>query len=89
MFFRKTLLIAALLLVICANAQQEDKRLRSIDSLLRVLPTLPDTAKVLRLNTVSYRYQPVDPKLGMKYANRALELSKKSNTAKGLPNPIG
>jgi signal transduction histidine kinase len=84
MFFRKISLIAALLWVICANAQQDDKRLRSIDSLLRVLPTLPDTAKALRLNTISYRYQPVDPKLGMKYANQALALSKKIKYSEGI-----
>jgi len=87
MSFQKISLIAALLLVFCVNGQQ-DKRLRSIDSLLRVLPTLPDTAKVLRLNTVSYRYQPVDPKLGMKYANQALLLAKKIKYNEGIAESL-
>lgn len=82
--FRKICLTTALLFVFSVNAQQQDKRLRSIDSLLRVLPTLPDTAKVLRLNTVSYRYQPVDPKLGMRYANQALALAQKIKYSEGV-----
>ncbi|MFT3795009.1 tetratricopeptide repeat protein [Flavobacterium sp.] len=82
MAFRKILPLMLCCFVLAATAQ--NLKQRNIDSLIQTLPKMKeDKEKILRLNTIAYRYQSIDAQAGMKYAKQALALAEKLNDNNG------
>lgn len=76
MAIRKILPLLLCCFVWAAGAQ--NLKQRNIDSLIQTLPKMKeDKEKILRLNTIAFRYQSIDAVAGMKYANQALALAEK------------
>lgn len=82
MALRKILPILLCCLALAATAQ--NMRRANLDSLVQTLPKMKeDKKKLLQLNTIAYRYQPIDADKGMQYARQALALAEKINDNDG------
>jgi tetratricopeptide (TPR) repeat protein len=60
----------------------------TIDSLIRILPNLKDTNKVIVLSDLCWMYRSLDREIAKKYGNQALELAKKINYKKGYAQAL-
>lgn len=68
-----------------AGFSQKKEGQALIDSLLMELPKMKeDTLKVNVLNDLSFSYQDIDPKIGIKYAQTALNISRKIQWNDGI-----
>lgn len=70
-------------LALASNAQNLGQH--QIDSLLQTLPKMKDDeAKILRLNTIAFHSQTIDPGKGMQYAKQALAIAEKIKDNDGI-----
>lgn len=76
---KKTMLIGLTMISCCSLLGQNQKK---IDSILKRLSHIrtQDTARISSLNVLSFCYTSVNPELGLRYADTALELAKKLNS---------
>lgn len=72
-----------LLILVCCFSTQESRA--QADSLIKLLSgKLSDTARVNRLNEISYAYRNSKPETAQDYADQAIRLAEKINYPKGL-----
>jgi class 3 adenylate cyclase/tetratricopeptide (TPR) repeat protein len=82
---KKYFLFSVLALLSLSGAVRAQKQGQAlIDSLLAVLPTLPeDTTKVIALNNLSFNYRLINDTVAMDYANQCLELATRIDWPRG------
>lgn len=81
----KKMSLFILLLFVAFNTDAQKQGQAKIDSLLSVLPSLKeDSNKVLAIHAVSFTYQQINPKEGLKYAEQELALAEKIGWKKGI-----